>query len=38
MRRLLLVCQEERPRKIDGIEILPWRVFLEELWSGRLLA
>ena len=30
----LCVCQESRPRKWDGIEILPYQVFLENLWHG----
>jgi len=37
-KRSLVVCQEPAPRKIDGgIEILPWRVFLEQLWGGEIL-
>ncbi len=31
-----LVCLEERPRRVDGIDILPWRVFVDRLWSGGL--
>jgi predicted AAA+ superfamily ATPase len=32
-----LVCLEKEPRSLDrGIEILPWRVFLDRLWSGDL--
>ena len=31
--RYVVVCQEEHPRIIDGIEILPWKYFLEELWK-----
>ncbi len=33
MRRYIVVCQEAAPRRKDGIEILPWRTFLEALWS-----
>ncbi len=33
----LLVSQERATRRLpDGIEILPWRVFLDRLWSGDL--
>lgn len=33
----LLVSQERATRRLaDGIEILPWRLFLERLWSGDL--
>jgi predicted AAA+ superfamily ATPase len=37
-RRRILVSRDPRRRVADkGIEILPWRDFLEELWSGRLI-
>ncbi len=36
--RYILVCNEERPRALkDGIEIMPWRYFLKNLWEGKLL-
>ncbi|MCX7028463.1 MAG: DUF4143 domain-containing protein [Spirochaetes bacterium] len=34
--RFILVSREDRPRNIDGIEILPWREFLTKLWSGEI--
>ncbi|TVQ20062.1 MAG: ATP-binding protein [Spirochaetaceae bacterium] len=37
LRRFILVCREERPLLIDGIEALPWRYFLDELWAGRIM-
>ena len=38
VRRSLLVSLDPTPRKTqDRIEILPWKTFLEELWSGRIL-
>ena len=31
----VIVSLEKQPRKLDsGIEILPWQIFLERLWSG----
>jgi predicted AAA+ superfamily ATPase len=33
-KRFILVCRDERPRKLDGIEILPWREFLGKLWAN----
>lgn len=33
-RRRILVCDEPRRRMSDGMEILPWRTFVDELWSG----
>jgi predicted AAA+ superfamily ATPase len=37
-RRRILVSCDPRPRLTDqGIEIMPWKVFLSELWSGRIM-
>lgn len=35
--RSIVVSREERPRRTDGIDILPWEHFLDELWAGRIL-
>lgn len=35
--RYVVVCQEARRRTVDGIELLPWREFADELWSNRLV-
>ena len=32
----LLVCNEPVEREVDGIDILPWRSFIDRLWSGEL--
>lgn len=37
LKRYVVVCQETRRRTADGIEILPWRAFADELWDGRLV-
>jgi len=35
--RAVIVSLEKQPRKLDSsIEVLPWQVFLEALWSGEL--
>ncbi len=34
--RRIVVCREPEPRRVGGIEIVPWELFLEELWSGRV--
>ena len=36
-RRSLVVCNEAAPRVVSGIEVLPWREFLDRLWRGRIL-
>lgn len=35
-KRFIVVCQEEHPRMSDGIEIVPWKYFLDQLWRGNL--
>ncbi len=34
---LILVSNDNLPRKTGNISILPWRVFLEELWAGDII-
>ena len=37
VKRAVIVSLEKHPRKLDPpLEILPWKVFLEALWSGEL--
>ena len=37
-RHAVVVCNESHPRRTaDGVRILPWRAFLERLWSGEFL-
>lgn len=33
-KRYIVVCQEEHPRLVDGIEILPWKFFFHQLWTS----
>jgi predicted AAA+ superfamily ATPase len=35
--RSFIVCTESVPRKHEGILILPWQVFLEQLWAGKVV-
>ncbi|WP_320122045.1 DUF4143 domain-containing protein [uncultured Sphaerochaeta sp.] len=36
--RYILVCCEERPRKLgNGIEVMPWKYFLQLLWDGKVV-
>ncbi|MBI4041691.1 MAG: ATP-binding protein [Deltaproteobacteria bacterium] len=40
--RAIIVCNEKKPRSVETktgsrIEILPWILFMEELWSGELI-
>ncbi|MBI4600724.1 MAG: hypothetical protein HY721_02075 [Planctomycetes bacterium] len=36
VRRSIVVAFEPRPRRIGGIEVLPWRQFLAMLWEGEI--
>ena len=39
MEKYILVCREDHPQLLDnGILILPYRDFLSELWSGKLIS
>ncbi len=33
LKNYIVVCLEDRPRTIDNIQILPWKMFLERLWA-----
>ncbi|HOX44251.1 MAG TPA: AAA family ATPase [Myxococcota bacterium] len=34
LKRRLLVCLAARPRRLQGVDILPWQTFLDALWDG----
>ncbi|MFZ5800640.1 MAG: ATP-binding protein [Candidatus Omnitrophota bacterium] len=36
-KKAIVVCNEKEKRAHRKIMILPWRVFLQELWSGRII-
>lgn len=36
-KRSIIVCNEKEKRLCGKIEILPWRIFLEQLWAGKIL-
>lgn len=36
LRRKIVVCREPSPHALEDIEVMPWRVFIEQLWAGRL--
>lgn len=37
-RQSIIVSLDPRPRQLDnGIVVMPWRLFLEKLWSGELI-
>ncbi len=36
-KRALLVCRCTEKKTVDGIEIYPWELFLNELWNGDII-
>lgn len=34
LKHYVVVSLEPRPRTVDGIRVLPWQEFLEQLWAG----
>lgn len=34
---LIVVSQDPKPRRIGNVQILPWQLFLQKLWSGELI-
>jgi len=36
-RHALVVSNEKRERIVEGIQILPWKIFLERLWQGEII-
>lgn len=36
-KRLILVCRASEKKLCQGVEIYPWELFLEELWSGEII-
>lgn len=38
-RKTLVVCNEREERMLDnGLQILPWRNFLDQLWDGKIIS
>lgn len=37
LKHYILVCLEDQPRVVDDIQIVPWKMFLEKLWSHAYL-
>ncbi len=39
LRKKIIVCRERLPRRSDsGVDILPFEIFLERLWSGEIVS
>jgi len=36
--KAIVVCNERTERIVDQIRIMPWRIFLQELWAGDIIS
>ncbi len=37
VRKLIIVSTDPYPRRIDNVIVLPWKLFLEQLWGGEII-
>lgn len=37
-KKLILVSNDPYPRQIGNISVMPWKIFLEELWSNKIIS
>ncbi|MDR0738391.1 MAG: ATP-binding protein [Prevotellaceae bacterium] len=38
VKKLIIISNDPYPRKVDNVLILPWQTFLQQLWSGEIIA
>jgi predicted AAA+ superfamily ATPase len=38
VKKLIVVSTDPYPRLVDGITILPWQIFLQQLWTGEIIS
>ncbi len=38
VKKLILISNDPQPRKVGNIMVMPWKAFLEELWSGDIIS
>lgn len=37
VKKLIIVSTDPYPRQIDNITVLPWQIFLQQLWAGEII-
>lgn len=37
VKKLIIVSNDRYPRQIENITILPWKIFLDQLWGGEII-
>ncbi|MFU8844825.1 MAG: ATP-binding protein [Bacteroidales bacterium] len=38
VKKLILVSNDPYPRQVGDVRIMPWKIFLESLWSGEIIS
>lgn len=38
VKNLILVTNDSFPRQMGNVQVLPWEVFLQKLWSGQIIS
>jgi predicted AAA+ superfamily ATPase len=38
VKKLIIVSTDPYPRQLDKVTVLPWHLFLEQLWSGSIIS
>ncbi|MCL6102454.1 MAG: AAA family ATPase [Bacteroidetes bacterium] len=38
VKRLIIVSNDPYPRQIENVSVLPWRIFLDQLWAGDIIS
>lgn len=36
-KKVIVVSNEQAERKVEGIHLMPWKLFLQRLWSGEII-
>ena len=36
-KKVIVVSNEQTERKVEGIHLMPWKLFLRRLWSGEII-
>jgi predicted AAA+ superfamily ATPase len=37
VKECIVVSMDEKPRQLGSIKVLPWKLFLENLWGGKII-
>lgn len=38
VKKLVVVSNDPYPRQIDNVMVLPWKIFLDQLWAGEIIS